>query len=214
MPPALTKADLARLDAWFHHESSLPDIARTLGLPVVELADWAAQPHIKASLASVKKVAEDRNDLLHVQAKHCALHRLTSLVTHAENTESARKAATRILMTRLDDQPRRHAPASLPPTDPTPQAPPQHAASQRTSSPAPPKKAPASQPPHPAAPSTHQLPAAQALDLPLIPPIGLPGFSSPIDLLPPKPIASARHPLASRPAALFARAGAASTDSS
>jgi hypothetical protein len=109
--PPLTPADHARFDAWFKREASLPEIARDLALPVVELADWAAQPHIRARLAAVKQVAQDRNDLLHVDAKHHALFRLTTLVRLSDNNESARKAATRILMTRLDDPPPRQTAA-------------------------------------------------------------------------------------------------------
>ena|GEM_PF-5710437 len=116
--PPLTRADHARFDAWFKREASLPEIARDLALPVVELADWAAQPHIRARLAAVKQVAQDRNDLLHVDAKHHALFRLTTLVRLSDNNESARKAATRILMTRLDDPPPRQTAAKLfPPLD-------------------------------------------------------------------------------------------------
>ncbi len=152
--PPLTNFDILAFNAWFNHERSLPEIARELETNVVALADWAAQPHIRARMQAVKAVAEDRNDCLHTEARHDALHRLSTLARFAENEEIACRAASRILLSRL----------CLTSSTPLNPAPPITLEFHPAAQPAP---APAQAPPAPAA--TTPRPAASVPDEPVIP---------------------------------------------
>ncbi len=96
-PPALTDIDLKAFNAWFEHDSRLPEIARELGLTVVELCDWAEQPHIASKFEAVLRIAKLRYTTLHAESRHQALSRLTNLTRFSENEETARRAADRIL---------------------------------------------------------------------------------------------------------------------
>jgi hypothetical protein len=141
-----------------------------------------------------------------VEAKHHALARLSSLVRLGDNNESTRKAATRILMTRLEDPPRNPVTRRTLPSLDAMMPPASMPSSSPDLLPAPPKPQPA-QPPRASVGSLsvpQSTPPSTAL--PLLP---IPSLLAPAEVLRPTFDAPPRAPRSS-PSSLLHRAGAAS----
>ena len=53
----LTPRDHELFQAWFSHDTRLPELAGELNTSVLQLADWADQPHIRERLDKVERIA-------------------------------------------------------------------------------------------------------------------------------------------------------------
>ena len=108
---AFDDLDKTRFNSWFEHDARLPELAAELNTNVLELAQWASQPHIAEALDAIATIARQRHATLRAEAQHAATARLLRIARFCDNDETARRAADRLLRSLptgerpLDDEP-------------------------------------------------------------------------------------------------------------
>lgn len=113
-----TDADILR--ELFSNSLELEPLAHCLGIGVRDLANWADRPDTAALLTGVRRLSDERAELIVSRARTGAAHRLLELAQADDNPETARKACVDLL--RLRDPAGAHAstggaqPATLPTT--------------------------------------------------------------------------------------------------
>lgn len=101
-----------RLSALLSGAPDLDAVAAALGLTLDALLAWASAPDSGAMLRAVRRLSDDRAELIASKARSGAAHRLLELALHAASEEVARKACVDLL--RFRDAPA-HAAASTAP---------------------------------------------------------------------------------------------------
>ncbi|HEX2836646.1 MAG TPA: hypothetical protein VHN77_00810, partial [Phycisphaerales bacterium] len=117
-----TERDYALLDAWCNGGAQLVDLCEDNNIKLPQVAEWYASPHIQQFLTLLRTMMDERAHLLETESRVLAHARLRTIFQSANNPETARRAATTLLLlhrpARAKPQPPATPSDAPPPTSP------------------------------------------------------------------------------------------------